>query len=537
MIKSFLPALLLVFMASLACAQQNVILIIADDLGTDYCGFYEDAKDTANMPNIRSLLPRGVRFKAAWANPVCSPTRAGMLTGRYSFRTGVGSALSGTTSAELDTAEITIGKLLKSIAPTTYATANMGKWHLNVQTPQSLFFPNYMGYDHYSGNFLGEIPNYYDWKKSTNGSTPATTTTYATTETVNDAITWLDGLNADQPFFLWLAFNAPHTPFHVPPDSLHTVSGLSGTQMDINQNPKKYFRAMTEAMDTETGRLLQWLEQNGQLDSTNIIFIGDNGNARRVSQISDTTHFKATIYEYGVHVPFIVSGPAVESPGRVSEALVHTTDLFATILELAGANHWPTAIPANKPVDSKSLMPILKNQGAAVRDWNFTEQFAPISESKDGKAIRNLAHKLLHFDDGHQEFYNLALDPEEQMDLLLQPLSTEATAEYIYLCNQLSQLIGTNTCNPLLTSTEAPASDTVVFTVSPNPSGGIFYVKNAPSVRLSDIRVLDIAGFEKATVQATGDLSIVDISALPSGVYVLQVRYEGGIGQKLVVKY
>ncbi|MBK6858983.1 MAG: sulfatase-like hydrolase/transferase [Saprospiraceae bacterium] len=534
--KFFLPALLWIGIVSLSLAQQNVILIIADDMGTDYCGFYEDAKDTANMPNIRGLLPRGVRFTSAWANPLCSPTRAGMLTGRYAFRTGVGTALSGSTAAQLDTAEISIGKLLKNAAPIPYATANIGKWHLNVQTTQSLFYPNLMGFDHYSGNFLGEIPNYFDWKKTTNGSSPTNTTIYATTETVNDAIQWLDGLNGNQPFFLWLAFNAPHTPFHQPPAALHTVPGLTGTIMDINQNPKKYFRAMIEAMDTETGRLLQWLDQNGQLDSTNIIFIGDNGNARRVSQIVDTSQYKGTIYEYGIHVPFVIAGPAVESPGRVSDALVNTTDLFATILELAGFELWPTAIPADKPVDAKSLLPILKNQNTAVRDWNFSEQFMPVSGPNDGKTIRDIQYKLLHFDDGHQEFYYLTDNLLEQNDLLTQPLTSEATDHYVYLCTKLSQLIGTNTCNPIFTSTEDERLNNGL-NVYPNPSSGIFYVKNSgPSMALS-IQVFDMAGVKKSQFERTSDYTKIDISALPTGVYMLQVQHEAGIYQKLVVKY
>ena len=159
--KRLLPALLFLSFASQMVAQQNVLLVIADDLGMDYCGFYEDAQDTASMPHVRSLLGRGVRFTNAWSNPNCSPTRAGLLTGRYGFRTGVGTAISGQGYAQLDTSEITIGKLLKNAAPVTYATANIGKWHLNQQTTQSLIYPNLMGYDHYSGNFLGEIPDYY----------------------------------------------------------------------------------------------------------------------------------------------------------------------------------------------------------------------------------------------------------------------------------------------------------------------------------------------------------------------------------------
>jgi arylsulfatase B len=106
----------LVLIATSAKAQRNVIVIIADDLGSDYCGFYENHVDTAKMPNIRKLLARGVRFSQAWSNPLCSPTRSGILTGRYSFRTGVGDVISGAGSKELDTSEKTIPKLLKLLS-------------------------------------------------------------------------------------------------------------------------------------------------------------------------------------------------------------------------------------------------------------------------------------------------------------------------------------------------------------------------------------------------------------------------------------
>ncbi|MCB0520739.1 MAG: sulfatase-like hydrolase/transferase [Saprospiraceae bacterium] len=534
--KSLLPIFVSLAFASQIFAQQNVLLIIADDIGTDYCGFYEDAQDTANMPHVSSLLGKGVRFTNAWSSPTCSPTRAGILTGRYSFRTGVGTAISGPDYTELDTSETTIGKLLKNAAPVTYATANIGKWHLNQPTPQSWIYPNLMGYDHFSGNYLGELTDYFDWKKVVDGTSPVTVSNYATTETVNDAINWLDGLNGSQPFFLWLAFNAPHTPFHLPPDSLHTVPGLTGTQMDINQNPKNYFRAMTEAMDTEFGRLLQWLDQQGQLDSTNIIFVGDNGNLKRVSQLPDTTRGKGTIYEYGVHVPFIIAGPAVASPGRISEALVSTPDLFATILELAGFDDWPSEIPVDKPVDSRSLVPILKNQSEAERDWNFTEQFSPQPDPDDGKTIRNLAYKLLHFDDGHQEFYHLATDPSEQSDLLLQALDAEAASNYDYLCHELSQLTGTSACDPILLDTKTIDHDDGLA-LFPNPTSGIFFLKmeNADGGPV-EVAVFDLLGREAASFFGNGPLLKVESSNLAAGRYFVRVQQGEGVWWSGLVK-
>ena len=168
--NKFYPLCLVLFFATVAPAQRNVILLIADDLGTDYLGFYEDHQDTAAVPNIRKLLKNGVRFTNATSNPVCSPTRAGILTGRYSFRTGVGGIVGGAGgSGTLNINETTIPRLLKIWNPGGIATANFGKWHLHSPMPANLLNPNVMGYDHFSGIFIGALPNYFNWNKITNG--------------------------------------------------------------------------------------------------------------------------------------------------------------------------------------------------------------------------------------------------------------------------------------------------------------------------------------------------------------------------------
>lgn len=241
---SYIIALLL--LVSVVSAQRNVVLIIADDLGTDYFGFYENHVDTAATPNIRSLLARGVRFTNMWSNPICSATRAGILTGRYSFRTGVGGAV-GDGSGTLGLDEMTIPRMLENWQPGEIAKANIGKWHLHNPMPNSNFNnPILLGYDHFQGVFIGALQDYYNWTKVTNG-VAGNVTTYATTETVNDAIAWTN--NTSEPFFLWLAFNAPHSPYHLPPLDLHSFDGLLGTTQHINQNRKLYFRASIEALD------------------------------------------------------------------------------------------------------------------------------------------------------------------------------------------------------------------------------------------------------------------------------------------------
>ena len=515
--------LLVLFILSLySFAQQNVILIIADDLGTDYCGFYEDAKDTANMPNIRSLLNKGVRFQNCWASPLCSPTRSGIITGRYPFRTGVGTVVAGPTSTDLDTTEISIAKLLKYNAPVHYSTANIGKWHLNQQTAQKLLYPNkYFGYDLYCGNFLGELSDYYKWFKVTNG-VGDTITTYATTENVNDAINWLDTITPNKPFFLWLAFNAPHTPYHKPPDSLYTLTGLTGTTQHINQHPELYFKAMIEAMDKETGRLFQWLLANNKMDSTNIIFIGDNGTAKRVAQIADTAHTKGTLYEYGVHVPFIISGPSVVNKGRTSDALINTPDIFATVAEMAGYTNWQAAIPGNVTVDSRSLMPIVTNQSTNIHDWVFTEQFTLTGDPKDGKAIRNKEYKLIVFDDGHQEFYNLSNDALEENQLQSQNYTTADIANYDYLCSQLANLVGTSHCGSV--GINDVATEKGKFSISPNPATNQLNITIDESLVGSTLNIYNQTGAVVQSVLLSTVNGQLSTEALPAGMYVAEVK-------------
>ncbi|MFN0014377.1 MAG: sulfatase-like hydrolase/transferase [Saprospiraceae bacterium] len=526
MLKFIPVALFLGVFSSNLAAQQNTILIIADDLGTDYCGFYDDGLDTAKMPNIRSLLQRGVRFTQAWSYPLCSPARASMLTGRFPFRTGVGTVIVNAQNAQLDTAEISIPKLLKTAAPVVYATANIGKWHLHVSTAANRNNPKALGFDRYSGMFIGQTPNYYSWQKIVDGAVAVTVNNYATTELVDDALDWLQSLDPAKPFFLWQAFNAPHSPFHLPPPTLHSVPGLTGTDQHITQNRPEYYKAMIEAMDTEIGRLLLWLDDHNLRDSTNIIFVGDNGDNSQICQFPNANQAKGTIYQNGVHVPMIISGPAVHTPNRTSAALVSSTDLFATVLDISGAAGWKAHIPASKPVDAVSLAPILSGEKTAVRDWVFTEIFDPMTTLQEGKAIRDTAYKLLHFDNGHQEFYHLALDRFEQKDLLLSvPLGTEAQAHYTYLCNTLSNLVGTTACLSSVGTADLDSEQALIL--APNPATTTLTVGLAEVTEAVSTEIFDLSGRQVLTVEQAG-AETLDVSALPPGLYFLKTRTVNG---------
>lgn len=516
MLKKTACLILLLVSGFATSAQRNVILIIADDLGTDYLGFYENHMDTVGMPNIRRLLDRGIRFTRAWSNPLCSPTRAGVFTGRYSFRTGVGAAVKWN-SAELDTDEITIPRLLTIYAPNAIAKANIGKWHLQYNIPATnYFFPNLMGYDYYEGPFIGALNTFYNWTKVTNG-VPATVTNYATTETTNNAIAWIK-VNQQKPFFLWLAYNAPHTPYHLPPYGLYSDTVLSGSAAHINANPEKYFKASVEALDHEMGRLFDTLQYIQKWDSTDVIFISDNGTDQLVEQTTGNGKAKGSIYQAGVSVPFIISGPSVVNPGRVSNALVNTHDLFATILELFGNNTWQNHIPWNKPVDSKSIIPIIRNQTSTIRPWVFTEVFGA-TPTGDGKAMRNLDYKLLDFDSGGQKMFNLTLDPLELHDLLIDTLSATDSANYKYLCSEMTKLTRVGRYCTLFGGEDLlEYSDENKPGIYPNPFNSSFLIEPKTGNELFELT--DCFG---QLIYSGKNIEAQNFSYLAKGIYYLKV--------------
>ncbi|MEM0895399.1 MAG: sulfatase-like hydrolase/transferase [Verrucomicrobiota bacterium] len=413
-----------------ALAQENILLIIADDLGADSVGLYSTA-GTAPTPVIDALATNGVLFTNAWANPTCSPTRAGVLTGRASFRTGVGHP-----GDEIPLTEFTIPDALDTAG---YATACIGKWHLGGSGNGGDDNPNLMGYDHYEGATGGGLGDYYNWTKVTNG-TSSTVTNYATSETVDNALTWI-AAQGSNPWFCQLAFNAPHTPFHKPPNALHSYDSLSGTNADINNNPLPYYQAAIEAMDTEIGRLMSSMNAT-TLANTNIIFVGDNGTPVQVSP-GIVNSWKGFLYEGGVHVPFIASGPSVATPlGRTNDATIHTVDLFETVLELAGVDLANT-LPAGTTFDSVSIADYLTNPAQAnYHAYSFTERFRMPTNIRDGKTIRNSTYKLIQFDStGGEEFYNLVIDPTESNDLLPGGLNATELANYNTLVAELDTIL------------------------------------------------------------------------------------------------
>lgn len=506
---------LLLLLPQVLFAQRNTVVLIADDVSPDYFGWYTATGDTAGIPQLRQLFSNGIVFTNYWTSPLCSPTRATLLTGRYPFRTGVGEVITQGTP-ELDTAEYILPELLKDHTTYPIRTACVGKWHLHRAAPPShRMFPNQMGFDLYSGNFSGELADYYNWTRIRNGAVD-TITTYATTQTVDDAIAFLDTLSPGTNFFLWIAFNAPHTPFHKPPVNLISNPGLPGTPGHINANPTLYFKAAIEALDAETGRLISYMNQQGWMDSTNFIFMGDNGNDKRVAQIADTSHAKGTLYDYGVHVPLVIAGPDVVQGGRYSDALVSGADVFATVAEWSGIGNWSQYLPQGQLNDSKSILPVLRNDTTDIRSWIFTDQFQTVPAVTDGKTIRNKNYQLISFDNGNCEFYNLQNDPEEQVNLLVQGMATPDSANYRQLLDSLNLLVPQTACASLTTSLQQYHAG--FYNVFPNPVEDVIHIVHASAN--DQFELLDITG-KKVASWVGGDSGLLHLS---DGIYILQLN-------------
>lgn len=416
---------------------NNILVIVADDFGVDIPGIYGEAGQVAPTPNIDALAAEGVLFRNAWSNTVCSPTRATIQTGRYGFRTGVRWVTFPSSSAEnaLKLDEFIIPEALDS---RSYAHAAIGKWHLSTIDTGGADGPNMAGYSHYSGA-LYNIGNYFNWPRTLNGITE-NTQTYATTANVNDALAWINTQESNRPWFMWLAFNAPHSPFHVPPPDLHNFEQIKG--LTTCPDVAICYRAMVEAMDKEIGRLLSALPVKVRKRTT-VIFVGDNGTPSPVT-IPQTNRNKFTLYEGGINVPLIISGAGVENPNRESAALVNTTDFYATILEMAGVD--VATVPTLSPLDSISLKPILDDTftGTSLRQYAYSEVATPFGSMNDGRTIRNQRYKLIQFDDVTfiDEFYDLGLDPEESNNLIVTGMTTEEQTVLADLTNQLVLLTG-----------------------------------------------------------------------------------------------
>lgn len=397
-------------------SSPNILFIIADDMGKDATNGFSEGIIKPKTPTIDNIKNTGLSFTNFWVSPTCSPTRSATITGKYGYRTGVKWA-----GDVLSNSETVLQKYINTQTNNKYATAVIGKWHL-AGTNDS-FNPESFGIDYYAGMMSGAATSYYNWKFTENGVS-TTETQYITEKFTDLAIDWVN--KQDKPWFLWLAYTAPHTPFHAPPTEMHSQGNLP--TYTNSSNPMPYYMAAIEAMDYQITRLLKSMSQE-QRDNTIIIFIGDNGTPNQVAQAPYSSRtVKGTLYEGGINCPLFVSGNGVSRTGTDTN-LVNTTDLFATIAQLAGSN-------ASEINDSKSFKSLLTSS-STNREYIYSEMN---DGTTDSWTIRNQKYKIIANSSGSTEMYNLETDPYENTNLLNSTLSTEANTAKTQLETKLSEI-------------------------------------------------------------------------------------------------
>jgi arylsulfatase A-like enzyme len=421
----WLSALVCAIIAASAGANEaprpNIVLIVLDDFGWADLGCYGSTYH--ETPNIDALARRGMRFTNGYAAcPVCSPSRAAIMTGKYPARLHLTDWLPGRADRpsqkllrpairqQLSLEEITLAEALK---PAGYSSASIGKWHLGGPP----FWPEHQGFDrNIGGTQTGSPPGGY-FRFKTPSLQARSDAEYLTDRLTEEAIAFIEQ-NCSRPFFLYLAHYAVHIPLQARPE-FQAQFKTKPTGGSPQTNP--IYAAMIQSVDEGVGRLLRKLDEFGIADRTIVLFTSDNGglSVKEGPNTPATSNRplragKGYLYEGGIRVPMIVAWPGVIRAGSTCDAPVSGQDLYPTILQIAGVG------PATgQVVDGESLVSLLRGTGSLRRDalfWHYPHYSN--QGGNPGGAIRQGNLKFIEwYEDGHAELYDLATDLGEQKDL------------------------------------------------------------------------------------------------------------------------
>ena len=401
----------------LAAAQPeapppNIVYIVSDDQGWKDVGFHGSDIKT---PNLDRLAQGGARLEQFYAQPMCTPSRAALMTGRYPHRYGLQTAVipsAGTYGLATD--EWLLPQALKEAG---YTTAIVGKWHLGHADRK--YWPRQRGFDYQYGPLLGEIDYFThsahgtrDWFRN---NEPVTEEGYATQLLGTDAVKLIDRHDPKTPLFLYLTFTAPHAPYQAPQAYLDRYKHLT----DPN---RRAYAAMITAMDDQIGRVLDALEKRGMRENTLIVFHSDNGGPRSAKFTGEVDTSKGTIpadngpyrdgkgmlYEGGTRIVGLANWPGHIKPGSVVDEPIHIVDMYPTLARLAGA---PPG--KHKPLDGMDVWPTLSDGKPSPR----TEVVYDIEPFR--AAVRKGDWKLVWRTvlPSEVELFNLAQDPAEKVNL------------------------------------------------------------------------------------------------------------------------
>ncbi|QGQ26780.1 sulfatase-like hydrolase/transferase [Gimesia benthica] len=399
--------------AEKSLARPNVLVILVDDLGYGDLSSY-GATDLKS-PHIDALLKRGMKFNNFYANcPVCSPTRAALLTGRYQDIVGVPGVIRThpqNSWGYLVPSAVTLADVFQEAG---YHTGIVGKWHLGLETPN---VPNQRGFDFFRG-FLGDMmDDYYHHRRhdvnymrfNEKQVDPEGHATDLFTEWTCDFLK--QQAQTEQPFFLYLAYNAPHTPIQPPADWLEKIK-----QREAGIDPARAkLVALIEHLDAGIGEVVKTLDETGLSENTLVIFSSDNGGQLSVgANNGDLRDGKQSMYEGGLKVPTGVVWKGHISPNTESDFMAMSMDLFPTVCEAAGIK-----VPAG--LDSVSILPTLegKPQKPLRKHWFFRRREGGNRYGgKTIEAVRSGDWKLLQNSPfAPLELYNLKADPLEKENL------------------------------------------------------------------------------------------------------------------------
>lgn len=430
-------------------SNPNVVFILADDLGYGDLGCYGNG--ILKTPNLDRLAEEGLLLTQHYSvAPLCAPARAGLLTGRYSHRTG---ALSVESNRGLDRISLEETTIADDFNRKGYVTSMIGKWHNGLYDMR--YHPMARGFDHFLG-FLNGGMYYYNWILDRDGYTERTDGRYLTDVFSDAAVGFIKG-NQKNPFFLYLSYNAPHSPLEAPQELVDKYLRTG----KVNKGVATLY-AMIERMDTGIGRVLQAIEETSQADNTIVVFTSDNGpwmgkytnNGESFSMDRYNGPFrgmKQDVLEGGTRVPCLVRWPKGLRGGRTVNTIAHLTDWRPTLLEAAGI-----ASSSKFPLDGRNLMPSLKSGkdenppalywqynrydpvvhcNAAVRDGPWKLYFPGIPEAmvklKSDNAPYLELYQRPHYemeifnppvertlsDPQSPELYNIEADPGESVNL------------------------------------------------------------------------------------------------------------------------
>ncbi len=389
--------------------KPNIIVLFADDMGYGDLSCY--GHPNIHTPNLDRLASEGIRFTSGYAAAsVCTPSRVGLLTGRYAKRAGLPNNLGPESIGGLPLTEITIAQQMKSQG---YKTAAIGKWHIG-HSPKE-YLPTSRGFDQYLGLLYSNdmIPPWVKtdrplhlWRNN-DAIEPVTDQSQLTERYTDDAVNFIRN-SAGNPFFLYLPYAMPHLPVSAPASRRgRSRAGLYGDTI--------------ETLDWSAGQILNELKTRGIDNNTLVVFCSDNGPwhdlpPRMLAQGVEPWHTgskslfrgaKGTTYEGGHRVPFLARWPGTIPSGRTSSEMVSTLDFFPTFSAAAGAK-----VPTDRLYDGYNLLPTLKGQTPSPRD-NYKYFLG-----KDLQGIRQGPWKYRQADQNPPELFHLDLDPAEQYNVL-----------------------------------------------------------------------------------------------------------------------